>query len=223
MLQAIIFDMDGVIVDTEYVEFALQKQFIEKIKEHDRPITLEEQSQVVGRGLQEIPAIVKKLSQSQLSLEEIRQRYYAFFQDLFSSVDYLSIFRQEIKQIINFAKQNQIKLAVASSSALSHIDNILTTCGIKQDFDLIVSGEQFERSKPDPTIYLYTLAQLGVEAAHSVAIEDSYFGMQAAKEAGLQVIGYEEKRMLIDQSLADEMGKDMLEILAIVQRLHAHQ
>ncbi|STY61579.1 Uncharacterised protein [Mannheimia haemolytica] len=51
MLQAIIFDMDGVIVDTEYLEFSLQKQFIEDIKEHSRPITLEQQSEVVGKCL----------------------------------------------------------------------------------------------------------------------------------------------------------------------------
>lgn len=59
MLQAIIFDMDGVIVDTEYLEFSLQKQFIEDIKEHSRPITLEQQSEVVGKCLKEIPVIIK--------------------------------------------------------------------------------------------------------------------------------------------------------------------
>ncbi len=51
MLQAIIFDMDGVIVDTEYVEFTLQKQFIADIQEHNRPITREQQSEVVGKSL----------------------------------------------------------------------------------------------------------------------------------------------------------------------------
>ena len=220
MLQAIIFDMDGVIVDTEYLEFSLQKQFIDNIKTHSRPITLEQQSEVVGKSLKDIPVIVQKLSESNLSIEEIRTRYYQFFQDLFSTVDYLSIFRAEIKDILRFAKQNQIKLAVASSSHKAHIDNILTVCGIKHEFDLIVSGEQFEHSKPDPTIYRYTCEQLGVKPENAVAIEDSYYGMLSAKTAGLTVIGYEEKRMLIDQSLADYMGKDMTEILAVIEKLH---
>lgn len=220
MLQAIIFDMDGVIVDTEYLEFSLQKEFIDNIKTHSRPITLEQQSEVVGKSLKDIPVIVQKLSESNLSIEEIRTRYYQFFQDLFSTVDYLFIFRAEIKEILRFAKQNQIKLAVASSSHKAHIDNILTVCGIKHEFDLIVSGEQFEHSKPDPTIYRYTCEQLGVKPENAVAIEDSYYGMLSAKTAGLTVIGYEEKRMLIDQSLADYMGKDMTEILAVIERLH---
>lgn len=219
MIQAIIFDMDGVIVDTEYLEFSLQKQFIEKIKEHGETITLAQQSEVVGKPLKEIPAIVKKLAGSTLPLEEIHQRYDQFFHTLFSNVNYLEIFRSDIKSIIQFAKQNQIKLAVASSSTLSHIHTILSACHIKDEFDLIVSGELFEYSKPDPTIYRYTCKQLGVNPENTVAIEDSLYGIQSAKTAGLTVIGYEEKRMIIDQSLADYIGRDMNEILAIIKNL----
>ena len=222
MLQAIIFDMDGVIVDTEFLEYDLQAQFIESIKEHDRTLISLESAEVVGKGLSEIPEIVKKLSGSSLPLEEIKQRYFEFFKNLFSTADYRSIFRADIVKIIEFAKQNQIKLAVASSSRLEHIQNILTECGIIRDFDFIVSGEQFERSKPDPTIYRYTLEKLGVQAESTVAIEDSFFGIQAAQAANIPVIAYEEKRMHIDQSHAEHCGKNMLEILAIIKQLHSH-
>ncbi|MBF0750560.1 MULTISPECIES: HAD family phosphatase [unclassified Pasteurella] len=220
MLQAIIFDMDGVIVDTEFLEYGLQTQFIESIKEHDRTLTPLEYSELVGKGLSDIPEIVKKLSGSSLPLEEIKQRYFDFFNQLFSKVDYPSIFRSDIQKIIDFAKQHHIKLAVASSSRLEHIQTILTKCGIIQHFDFIVSGEQFERSKPDPTIYRYTLKKLDVQAKNAVAIEDSFFGIQAAKSAGIPVIAYEEKRILIDQSEADYCGKDMIEISTIIQKLH---
>lgn len=223
MLQAIIFDMDGVIVDTEYVEFELQQQFIDQVKEHNRPITLAQRSQVVGESLKEIPKIIKQLTESSLPIEELRTRYYAFFNEIFSRVDYQSIFRHDIQKIIQFAKQQQIKLAVASSSNMAHIHNILSACGIKDQFDLIVSGEMFDRSKPDPEIYRYTLAQLGVTAANAVAVEDSFYGMQAAHQAGLRIIGYEETRMMIDQSLADYLCKDMHEILAVVKKLHQQQ
>ncbi|OOH89224.1 phosphatase [Pasteurellaceae bacterium 15-036681] len=221
MLQAIIFDMDGVIVDTEYVEFTLQKDFITQIQEHNNPISHTEYSEVVGKSLKDIPEIIKKLSGSSLPLDEIRTRYYDFFKQIFSNIDYRTIFRSEITPIIQFAKQNNIKLAVASSSALDHIHNILTCCGIKDDFDLIVSGEIFENSKPDPTIYHYTLEKLGVAPENTVSIEDSYYGMVSAKGANLKVIGYEETRMQIDQSLADYMGKDMVEILGVIKKLHS--
>ena len=222
MLQAIIFDMDGVIVDTEFLEYDLQAQFIESIKEHHRTLTSLESAEVVGKGLSEIPEIVKKLSGSSLPLEEIKQSYFEFFKQLFSTADYRSIFRADIVKIIEFAKQNQIKLAVASSSRLEHIQNILTECGIIRDFDFIVSGEQFERSKPGPTIYRYTLEKLGVQAESAVAIEDSFFGIQAAQAADIPVMADEERRMDIDQSHAEYCGKNMLEILAIIKQLHSH-
>lgn len=102
--KAIIFDMDGVIVDTEFLEYDLQAQFIDSIKEHNRTLTPLERSEVVGKGLAEIPEIVKKLSGSSFSLEEIKQRYFDFFKQLFATVDYLSIFRGNIHKIIDFAK-----------------------------------------------------------------------------------------------------------------------
>lgn len=219
MLQAIIFDMDGVIVDTEYVEFALQKEFIQAVKERPDEITKQEYLQVVGKALKDIAKIIKTISGSTLSQEEITKRYYAFFHSIFDEMDYLTIFRKDIKHIIQFAKQNNIKLAVASSSPMAHIENILTQCGIIQEFDLIVTGDLFAESKPNPEIYQYTMQKLGVLPEHSVAVEDSHFGMVAAKAAGMTCIGYEEKRMEIDQSPADYIGKDMNEILAIIKQL----
>ncbi|TCP97654.1 HAD superfamily hydrolase (TIGR01509 family)/HAD superfamily hydrolase (TIGR01549 family) [Cricetibacter osteomyelitidis] len=219
MLQAIIFDMDGVIVDTEYVEFALQKDFIRGIQEHNNPITHKEYSEVAGKSLKDIPEIIKRLSGSSLPLDEIRARYQVFFHNIFDNIDYQTIFRKDIKQIIQYAKANNIKIAVASSSAFEHIRNILTACGIFDEFDYIVSGEQFAQSKPHPEIYLHTLETLGVSAENAVAVEDSYYGIIAAKKANINVIAYEETRMDIDQSLADYKGKDMLEILAIIKTL----
>ncbi|OOF70551.1 hypothetical protein BKG89_03485 [Rodentibacter caecimuris] len=157
---------------------------------------------------------------STLPLEEITERYVNFFNQIFDNLDYITIFRQDIKHIITYAKKNGIKLAVASSSSLPHIQRILTACNIIDDFDLIVSGNQFTESKPNPEIYRYTMAKLGVKKEYSVAIEDSYFGMLAAKRAGMKLIGYEEKRMDIDQSLADHIGRDMLDILNLIRKLH---
>lgn len=220
MLQAIIFDMDGVIVDTEYVEFNLQQQFIEQHKEHDDEISFAARSEVCGKALADIPEIMQRLTKSSLPLEDLKTRYQAFFENLFSKVDYPSIFRHDIKLILAYAKANNIKLAVASSSALAHIQRILTACGIMDEFDFIVSGEQFERSKPDPTIYRYTCEKLGVKPENALAIEDSVYGIIAGKSAGLTVIAYEETRMQVDQTQADFKGKDMAEILAIIKQVH---
>ncbi|TDQ56804.1 HAD superfamily hydrolase (TIGR01509 family) [Mesocricetibacter intestinalis] len=220
MLQAIIFDMDGVIVDTEFFEFQLQTRFIETLQQHHRPLPPERRAALIGCSLPQIPAIIKELSGSPLALEEIEHRYRQFFHEIFSHVDYPSIFRRDILHIIEYAEANKIKLAVASSSALKHIETILTACGIYQRFDLILSGEMFQESKPNPEIYLRTLEHLGVPAAHAVAVEDSSYGIMAAQAAGIQVIAYEETRMPVDQSAAQGKGKNMREILSLIRRLH---
>ena len=104
MLKTIIFDMDRVIVDTEFLEYDLQAQFIEDIKEHERILTPLGSAEVQGKGLSEIPEIVKKLSGSSLPLDEMKQRYFEFFKQLFATGDYRSIFRSDILKIIEFAK-----------------------------------------------------------------------------------------------------------------------
>lgn len=220
MLQAIIFDMDGVIVDTEYAIQQAQTVFLQELNERSEDISEEDFASCVGTSHKDMPALLKRITGSSLPAEELADRHNAFYDDFFERVDYLSIFRSDIKQIIEYAKEQGIKLAVASSSGLEHIHNILTQCGIIQDFDQIISGHQFEQSKPNPEIYLHTMKLLGVDPQYSVAIEDSSAGISAAKSAGMTVIGYQEPRLRIDQSKADYLGRDMLDILRIIKDLH---
>ncbi|EMH4161681.1 HAD hydrolase-like protein [Pluralibacter gergoviae] len=74
------------------------------------------------------------------------QRYGEFISGKFSSLNYLGVFRHDIRKIINLCKNRNIKLAVASSSRKSHIEDVLTACNIRNDFELIVSGEQFKKA-----------------------------------------------------------------------------
>ncbi|SUN77062.1 phosphatase [Streptococcus massiliensis] len=135
-------------------------------------------------------------------------------------LDYRPLFREKIVDILDYAKEQGIKLAVASSSREEHILEVLRACGIRDYFDVIVSGENFSESKPNPAIYQAALRSLNVAANQAVAIEDSSYGILAAKSANLTVIAYEETRMLVDQSLADYKGKDMGEILALIKNLN---
>ena len=96
----------------------------------------------------------------------------------------------------------------------------MNACNILEYFDFIVSGEQFKVSKPDPEIYQYTISKLGVNVDKIVAIEDSYSGILSATRAGLKVIAYEERRLPIDQSYADYIAKDMIDVYEIIKRLY---
>ena len=219
MLKVIIFDMDGVIVDTEYLDFQLQSELIKSFAKEPENLTYENFSSLVGLSGQQLLNRIKDLSQTDLPFVEIEAELEKIAQKKYHQTNYKDIFREDIVEILSYAKDNGIQLAVASSSREEHIREVLSACGIMDYFDLILSGEHFYVSKPDPAIYQAVLKKIGLQADQAVAIEDSSYGILAAKRAGLTVIAYEENRMLIDQSLADYKGKNMKEILTIIQQM----
>ncbi|QIM62844.1 hypothetical protein A1D29_05815 [Pasteurellaceae bacterium Orientalotternb1] len=219
MLKLIIFDMDGVIIDSEFVGFHLLKKFVNELRTFEEPITDMQLSAIIGRSYGDLFLAIQQLCRSPLSIEEIGERLLNYDKDYWQSIDYLSIFRHDIKHIIAFAKANHIKLALASSADRNHIEHILTLGGIRTDFDFIMSGRELPKSKPDPTIYRNVLEHFHLPAEQAIAIEDSSHGIAAAKGAGLRVIAYEERRLAMDQSQADFKGEDMKAILAIIKKL----
>ena len=198
MLKAIVFDMDGVIVDTEYVDFQLQSELVKKIAKKPERLTHADFSRLVGRSYENLLEAIKAISQTDLSLVGIEQRLNEIAEQKYFQLDYRPLFREKIVDILDYAKEQGIKLAVASSSREEHILEVLRACGIRDYFDVIVSGENFSESKPNPAIYQAALRSLNVAANQAVAIEDSSYGILAAKSANLTVIAYEETRMLVD-------------------------
>ncbi len=85
---------------------------------------------------------------------------------------------------------------------------------------MIYSGEFVAESKPNPAIYLNTLQKLKVKPEQAISIEDSYYGITAAKAAGITTIAYKETRAEVDQSGADYLAADMLEIYELIKSLN---
>jgi HAD superfamily hydrolase (TIGR01509 family) len=82
-----------------------------------------------------------------------------------------------------------MRLAVASSSRRAWVEATIQSLGLADAFDVVVTGDDVERGKPDPAIYLLTAQQLGVSPARCVAIEDSPNGVQSARAASMTVLG----------------------------------
>lgn len=156
-------------------------------------------------------------------LEVIKENFRQFNAEMYKQADYLQLFRNEIKAILDYAKKHSIKLAVASSSEYNHIVEVLQTCEIFDYFDVIYSGEFVKESKPHPEIYQNTLLKLNVLPENAVAIEDSSYGITAAQKAGITTIAYKETRMPIDQSHANHMGRDMKEIKEIISSIFTEE
>ena len=108
-------------------------------------------------------------------------------------------------------------MALASSTQMDIIERVLRVNKIEEYFQVVVSGTQFKRSKPDPEIYHYTARQLGVKEEECLVVEDSTFGVTAASRAGMTVVAVIDDRFDFDQSLADYRIHNLLQVLEILK------
>ncbi|WP_424350108.1 HAD family hydrolase (plasmid) [Latilactobacillus sp. 5-91] len=209
--------MDGVIVDTEYYDFQIQVEFITM---HNPNHTFSDKDLVnlVGKSYEDLYSLLQKFLDYKLSVEEIERAFNYFSEQRYRKIDYQKLFRKDILFTLDYAKEHELALAVASSSKHQHILDVLEACNIKDYFDIINSGESLVQSKPNPEIYLRTLNELNISANECLAIEDSYYGIAASRSAGIKTIAYKEKRMNIDQSNADICAVDMLEVFNIIKQ-----
>lgn len=216
---AIIFDMDGVIVDTEFLDYKIQRTFIAQENGEETPDPSADHSCLIGKSYDDLYLTMKKFLKKDYLLDDLKEKFDDFNSKMYQNADYRGLFREDILSILNYARENGILVAVASSSEYDHIVEVLEACGIKGYFNVIYSGEFVKESKPNPEIYRNTLKKLGVAPEMAVAIEDSYYGITASKSAGIKTIAYKESRIPIDQSGADYIGENMIEIKEIIREI----
>nr|WP_314462513.1 HAD family phosphatase [uncultured Clostridium sp.] len=209
MIKAVIFDMDGVIIDSEGVYLEYQLEFAKK-KNPD--VKLEDLYPMVGATKQECWEVVERAVSNGQTWEELRTEFRR--RDIYGEIDYRTIYRPEVTDTLKQLKHTGFRLALASSTHLELVERVLKENGIREYFEAVVSGEQFKKSKPDPEIYLYTVSQLKLKPEECLAVEDSTIGITAARRAGLKIAAVIDTRYGFDQSLADyklNQVKDVLE------------
>lgn len=217
MIQAVIFDMDGVLIDSEIVYLQADLEFARR---KNPAVRLEDLFGMVGSSREDSWSCMARAVNNGQTWEELRDEYRAQ-RDIFSEIDYCAIFRKEIPAILEELKALGLRLAVASSTQLNLIEKVLRDNGIASYFELVVSGGQFKRSKPDPEIYHYTAGKLGLPESECLVIEDSTFGVTAASRAGMKIAALIDHRFQFDQSLADYRMESLHEIPGIAKTLLA--
>ncbi|TRX37593.1 HAD family hydrolase [Flavobacterium restrictum] len=186
MIQTVIFDMDGVIVDTELVHrYAYFKQF------EELNITVPEVMYTSLTGLSTRNTF-QKLKQNfdiNQEVEDLILRKRAIFNDAFDNKEDLDLL-EGVGVLIKNLHQNGIQLIVASSASKVTINRVFTRFNLHQYFSDIVSGEDFPKSKPDPAIFLHAASLSVAPKENCIVIEDSTNGVKAANAAGIFCIGY---------------------------------
>ena len=206
--RAAIFDMDGVIVDSEIV----YNDYLLAFAQTKNPsVVMDDINPMVGRTKKDSWMIMQNAINNGQTWEEL----YAEFRvlDIYQYVDYQKIFRPEALVVVQELKKRGYRVALASSTGPRLIARIMEETGMRPWFDLIVSGGQFKQSKPDPEIYHYTAKTLKVKEEECFVIEDSEVGIEAGKAAGMTVAALRDDRFGFDQGKADLHMDSLLEIL----------
>ncbi|CAD5958386.1 Protein CbbY, plasmid [Planktothrix tepida] len=195
-LQALIFDVDGTLADTERDghRIAFNQAFHEVGLPWNWSIDLYGKLLAIGGGKERIRYYIEQYEPEFLSTEnlddlivnlhQLKNQYYRKLLD-----QGLIPLRPGVQRLIQEAKEKEIRLAIATTSALPNVLALLENTAIHPDwFEIIAAGDIVPAKKPAPDIYFYVLEKLGLNSANCLVFEDSHHGFLASKQAGLKTI-----------------------------------
>ena len=212
MIKYIIFDKDGTLLDTEPI---FKRAWVE-----------------VGEkwGLENIAEMYPSIMGN--NDEFIIQKLYAIYPDKDCRAYYnermdriMELLEEEIplmtgcKEILEFAKANGIKIAVATSTTLKKAEKNLKKVGIWHYFDVIVTGDMVERSKPAPDIFLEAGRRIGASKDECIICEDSYNGIKAAHASGMRPIFIPDMLKSTEETdkLAYKTCTDLFDVIELIK------
>lgn len=181
-LTAIIFDMDGLMVDTEPLS---RRAWAQVIGPFGATLTDEVYGRMIGRRTTEAAQILLEAAAVPLTPEELVGRRTAVFDQILAQGVPVMPGLPELHAAI---ARRGLPWAVATSSPHRHAQQILAQLGLLASCGAIAGGDEVAHGKPAPDIYLLAAERLGVPPAHCLALEDSAPGCQAAAAAGMRVV-----------------------------------
>jgi len=184
-MNAVIFDMDGVIVDSEIHWKTTEGYFLQSLIP---TWNINDQDKILGLGVHDLYALLASTYQLQKTKEQFLELYQEMANVIYG--EKVSLI-EGFTELLSVLHANHIPVALASSSPWTWINIMLERFNLRESFQAIVSADELEgEGKPSPAIYLLTAKQLGVSPTRCIAIEDSKNGVLSAKNAGMYCIGF---------------------------------
>lgn len=197
-IKAVLFDMDGLMVDTESLA---TEAFIHSAKKQGYDMTKEETLLVLGFTTKSIYDFWENyFKNSDVSGKQLVDDHYKYIENILFTTGPRKM--PYIEELLKYLKDSNYKVAVASSSNMNHIINNMEKTGLKKYIDEFASGAEVKNGKPAPDVFLLAAKRLGVKPEECLVLEDSKAGVMAGSSAGAKVI------MIPDMFKPDEVCKE---------------
>ncbi len=182
-MKAVIFDMDGVLFDTERLAVKCWDTIGEELSLGKVGYMV---LKTLGRTKEESVKIFEREFGHRFNNDEF-QRLYKEYLDNYYSKNSVPL-KEGVREILEYLKENGYKIAVASSSSRESVLHHLRDADIEKYFDKIICGDMVYKSKPEPDIYITAATELGVNCENCYAVEDSESGLLSAHRANMEVV-----------------------------------
>lgn len=211
-MSIVLFDKDGVIVDSEPTYLKRNKAFLNHLGVE---VSDDDLKCLAGSNPRRDLAFYRKWLGDKFDKDDFQKERKTFFDKC--KIDFLSLKMPNLDITLQSLRNKGHHMSLVSSSGKEMINRIVNLFDISQYFDYLISGDDFKEAKPNPEIYLYAMSKYKNINEKIYVIEDSTLGIEAAKGARLTVIAKKDDRFNYDQSKADYLINDLVEILDIVK------
>ena len=208
MIKAIIFDMDGLMIDSERVTFECYQ---ERLK--DMNLTMDEEfyKTLLGKPIKGIYQRFYDVYGNDFPIQNVIQDVHQLMAERFET-EGVPV-KKGLVELLHYLKDNNYKTIVATASNRDRVDKILAQAKITEFFDDSICGDEVTKGKPNPEVFLKSCQKLGVHVDEAIVLEDSEAGIQASYDANIKVIcipdmkypekQYEEKTFKILKDLTE--------------------
>lgn len=216
MIKAIIFDMDGLMIDSERVTFECYQ---ERLK--DMNLTMDEEfyKTLLGKPIKGIYQRFYDVYGNDFPIENVIQDVHQLMAERFET-EGVPV-KKGLVELLHYLKDNNYKTIVVTSSNRDRVDKILAQAKITEFFDDSICGDEVTKGKPNPEVFLKSCQKLGVNVDEAIVLEDSEAGIQASYDANIKVIcipdmKYPEKQY---EEKTFKILKDLTEVTAYLKSL----
>lgn len=210
---AVVFDMDGLIFDSERAGFECWSEVAKTYGYHDITALYRE---CIGCSRMRVEKLVKGAFGEDFPFDRFREKVFTLYTGRYGGGK--MPVKPGAREILAYLKEKGKKTALASSSDREMVLRLLDGAGLTEYFDGIVAGDMVKKSKPEPDIFLAACRLLGTAPERTLAVEDSFNGIRAAHAGGLRPV------MVPDMLPADEEMRSLAEtvedsLLDVIRRL----